>query len=32
MKKGSGDGKKLINDGSRNGYNESDGRGGITTL
>ncbi len=24
MKKGSGDGEKLINDGSRSGYNESD--------
>ncbi len=32
MKKGSGDVKKLINDGSRNNYNESDGGGGVATL
>jgi hypothetical protein len=32
MKKRSGDGKKLINNGSRNTYNENDGGGGVPTL
>jgi hypothetical protein len=32
MKEGSGDGEKLISDGRRSGYNESDKGGNASTL